>query len=87
MGQAGGLGLWDIVRVAIDGTGLTVLTAGTAAYRGAPDWSGQGIVFQEVDPVAGRPSLVIVNEDGANRRVPLTAASTVELDYPRWLPD
>jgi Tol biopolymer transport system component len=82
---AGGLGVWDIVRVVNDGTGLTVLTTGTA-YRGAPDWGDQGIAFQEIDPATSRAHIVVINPDGTNRRVPLTAASTVELNFPRWLP-
>jgi Tol biopolymer transport system component len=82
---AGGLGIWDIVRVTNDGTGLTVLTTGSA-YRGAPDWGEQGIVFQEVDPATSRSQIVLISIDGTNRRVPLTAASTVELNFPRWLP-
>lgn len=82
---AGGLGIWDIVRVVNDGSGLTVLTTGSV-YRGAPDWGDQGITFQEVDPATSRSHIVVINPDGSNRRVPITAASTVELNFPRWLP-
>jgi Tol biopolymer transport system component len=82
---AGGLGVWDIVRVVNDGTGLTVLTSGNV-YRGAPDWGDQGITFQETDPATSRSYIVVINPDGSNRRLPLTAASTVELNFPRWLP-
>jgi Tol biopolymer transport system component len=82
---AGSLGVWDIVKVTNDGTGLTVLTTGTA-YRGAPDWGDQGITFQEVDPAAGRAYVVVMNADGTNRRIAITAASAVELNFPRWLP-
>jgi Tol biopolymer transport system component len=82
---AGALGIWDIVRVVNDGSGLTVLTTGSV-YRGAPDWSDQGIAFQEVDPATSRSHIVVINPDGSNRRVPITAASTVELNFPRWLP-
>ena len=82
---ASGLGIWDIARVANDGSGLTVLTTGSV-YRGAPDWGAQGISFQETDPSTSRSHIVVISPDGTNRRVLITAASTVEVNFPRWLP-
>lgn len=81
---AGGLGTWDIMKVAADGTGLAVV-AGGADYRGAPDWGNDGIVFEEADGVSGARRLVVVQPDGSGRRVLVTAAPGTRLSEPRWL--
>lgn len=81
---AGGLGTWDIMTVAGDGTNLRVV-AGGPDYRGAPDWSADGIVFEEADGVSGARRLVVVQPDGSGRRVLVTAAPGTRLSQPRWL--
>lgn len=81
---AGGLGTWDIMTVAADGSALRVV-AGGADYRGAPDWSDDGIVFEEADGVSGARRLVVVQPDGSGRRVLVTAAPGTRLSQPRWL--
>jgi hypothetical protein len=80
----GGLGSWDLYTVKTDGTGLTQIVTGPA-YRGAPDWSAQGIVFPEADPATGRFSLVVVQPDGSGRRTVLTLDPGFILSNPRWL--
>ena len=80
----GGLGNWDVMTVASDGTGLSTL-AGGPGYRGAPDWGSRGIVFHEIDPASGLNRIVTVAPDGT-RRTPLTVAPTAGLQFPRWLP-
>ena len=81
----GGLGSWDILTVRPDGTGLAVVASG-AAYRGAPDWGPQGILFTEVSQSAGTTQLVLVQPDGTGRRSILTVPATLEISNPRWLP-
>jgi len=81
----GGLGSWDILTVRPDGTGLTVVASGPA-FRGAPDWGPQGILFTEVSLSAGTTQLVLVQPDGSGRRSLLTLAATLEISNPRWLP-
>ena len=81
----GGLGTWDILTVRPDGTGLTVVASG-AAFRGAPDWGTQGIVFTEVSVAAGTAQLVVVQPDGSGRRSILSVSSALDISNPRWLP-
>lgn len=80
----GGVGFWDLLTVRTDGAGLSVLATGPA-YRGAPDWGPQGIVFNEIDKAAGTSKLVIVQPDGSGRRTPATMSAHVDLSFPRWL--
>jgi dipeptidyl aminopeptidase/acylaminoacyl peptidase len=80
----GGLGTWDILTARTDGTELTVVASGPA-YRGAPDWGSQGIVFNEIDVAASASRLVLIDPAGTNRRVPVTMGGNVLLSYPRWL--
>ena len=81
----GGLGTWDIMTVRLDGTGLTTIATGPA-FRGAPDWGSQGILFAEIDrATTGAARLVLVQPDGSGRRVPVTLGSAFELSSPRWL--
>ena len=79
-----GLGTWDIMTLHTDGTGLAAVASGPD-YRGAPDWSAQGIVFEEGDGASGTRRLVVVQPDGSGRRVLLTAARGTDLTAPRWL--
>jgi hypothetical protein len=80
----GGLGTWDILTARTDGTELTVVASGPV-YRGAPDWGPDGIVFNEVDVVASRSQLVLIDPAGTDRRTPVTLGGTVMLSFPRWL--
>jgi Tol biopolymer transport system component len=80
----GGLGNWDIMTVRGDGTTLTTVATGPG-YRGAPDWGGRGIVFNEIDPVTGLNRIVTIATDGT-RRTPVTVAPAAGLQFPRWLP-
>lgn len=80
----GGLGTWDVMIVNVTNGSLTTVVSGPA-YRGAPDWGPQGIVFAEVE-AGGGPRLVVVQPDGSGRRVLLTVGSSFDLSSPRWLP-
>jgi hypothetical protein len=80
----GRLGHWDLMRIATDGTGLTTLVTG-AAWRDAPDWGPNGIVFAEKGST-GSTEIVIVDPDGGNRRAVLSVGPTVDLGSTRWLP-
>jgi hypothetical protein len=80
----GGLGTWDILTARTDGTELTVVAAGPA-YRGAPDWGSEGILFNEVEVAASRSQLVLIDPAGTNRRTPVTLGGSILLSYPRWL--
>ena len=80
----GNFGTWDILTVHLDGTGLQVLVSGPA-FRGAPDWGPQGIVFPEVDLTKGQASLVVVQPDGSGRRTFFTLDPGYLLSSPRWL--
>jgi TolB protein len=81
----GGLGTWDVMTVRPDGSGLAVVASGPA-FRGAPDWGTQGIVFAEVDVAAGTSQLIVVQPDGTGRRSILSVPATIEVSNPRWLP-
>jgi Tol biopolymer transport system component len=80
----GSLGSWDILAVKSDGSGLALIVTGPA-YRGAPDWGAQGIVFPEGNPATGQYSLVVVQPDGSGRRTVLTLDPGFVLSNPRWL--
>jgi Tol biopolymer transport system component len=80
----GGLGSWDVLTVRPDGTALAVVASGPA-FRGAPDWGPQGIVFAEVDVAAGTSQLVVVQPDGTGRRAILSLPAAVTVSNPRWL--
>jgi Tol biopolymer transport system component len=80
----GGLGNWDVMTVAADGTGLQTVASGPG-FRGAPDWGPRGIVFHEIDPTTGLNRIVVIGADGT-RRAPLTVSPTAGLQFPRWLP-
>ena len=81
----GGLGSWDVLTVRSDGTEQAVIATGPA-YRGAPDWGTEGIVYNEVDPIAGTSELVVVQPDGSGRRTLLSIPAVLEITNPRWLP-
>ena len=80
----GRLGHWDLMTIRADGTGLTTIATGPA-YRDAPDWGTRGIVFAEKG-ADGRTEVVVIDPDGANRRVVATVGSAVDLGTARWLP-
>lgn len=77
-----GRGQWEIRRVAVNGTSLATLVSGPA-WRGAPDWGPDGIVFPEADASGTR--LVLVQPDGSGRRVIASFPAGVRVDNPRWL--
>jgi Tol biopolymer transport system component len=81
----GGLGTWDILQTRLDG-GATAVVASGPAFRSAPDWSANGIVFSETDRAGGMTQLVVVQADGSGRRVLASFLSSVEIAYPRWIP-
>jgi len=80
----GGLGTWDIVTVATNGSNPTVIAAGPV-FRGAPDWDARGILFTETDAAAGSSRVVVVQADGSGRQVLLTQAARFNLGTARWL--
>ncbi len=82
---SGGLGTWDLMTVNLADGSLATVASGPA-HRGAPDWGPQGIVFSELDPVAGFARLLVVQPDGSGRRVLLAVDSSLDLSHPRWLP-
>jgi Tol biopolymer transport system component len=77
-----GQGSWDIVSVAVDGTGLQTVASGPA-FRGAPDWSASGLVWAEADETGTR--LVVTAPDGSAPRAIMTLQPSVSLANPRWL--
>ena len=76
-------GSWDIVIVPASGGGEDRVIASGPAFRGAPDWGADGIVFPESDPGSETMRLVIVQPDGSGRTVPVTVPATIS--HPRWL--
>jgi Tol biopolymer transport system component len=80
----GDLGTWDVLRVKLDGTGLTTVASGPV-YRGAPDWSASGILFVETDAATGMSQLVAVEPDGSSRSVLHTELAGFRMAAPRWL--
>jgi hypothetical protein len=79
-----GLGTWDLLTTRTDGTGIRTVVTGNA-FRGAPDWGPQGILFAEQDPATNQYSLVVVQPDGSGRHVVLALPAGFILSYPRWL--
>ena len=77
-----GLGSWDIITVAADGTGTQVVASGPA-FRGAPDWGATGLAWAESDASSQR--LVVTGPDGSDARTIVTQAANVALSNPRWL--
>ena len=68
-----GRGSWDILSVAIDGTGLQVVASGPA-FRGAPDWGPNGLAWAETDAAGQR--LVVTAADGSSPRAIVTVAAS-----------
>jgi len=81
----GGLGTWDLLSIASDGSDLQTVATG-ALYRGAPDWGKTGIAFVETDAAAGVSRLVVVQPDGTGRQVVLEENAAYLLGSPRWIP-
>lgn len=77
-----GQGSWDILTVAVDGTGLQTVQSGPA-FRGGPDWGPNGLVWVEADESGKR--LVVSAADGSAPRSILTVQPSVSLSNPRWL--
>lgn len=82
----GGIGTWDILTLRLDRTGAPAVVASGPTYRGAPDWSADGIVFTEVDRSQGVTRLVVVQPDGSGRKVLVTVSGGLSVSAPRWLP-
>ncbi len=80
----GDRGIWDVMTVGLDGTGPTTVATGPA-YRGAPDWGSDGILFAE-SVSGGSTQLVLVNPDGTNRRALVTVGAGFTISAPHWLP-
>lgn len=80
----GGLGTWDILTARTDGTEVTVAASGPA-YRGAPDWGTEGILFNEINVAGSTSQLVVIDPAGTSRRTPVTMGATFLLSFPRWL--
>jgi dipeptidyl aminopeptidase/acylaminoacyl peptidase len=78
-----GLGTWDILTAAADGTGVRAVASGPI-FRGAPDWGATGIVFPEGE--GGTMRLVVIQPDGSGRRTPVTTTGGLDISSPRWLP-
>lgn len=84
----GGLGTWDILTVRIDpfradGSGLSRVATGPA-FRGAPDWAPQGIVFNEIDLGAGTSRLMLLPSDSPAPRALVTMGAAFEINFPRF---
>jgi Tol biopolymer transport system component len=77
-----GRGSWDILTVAVDGTGLSVIANGPA-YRGAPDWGTSGLAWAEADSSSQR--LVVTGPSGTGAQTIVTQAAGATLSNPRWL--
>ncbi len=77
-----GRGSWEIRQAAVNGTSLATLVSG-AAWRGAPDWGQDGIVFPESDAASTR--LVLIQPDGSGRRELVSFPAGYRIDNPRWL--
>jgi Tol biopolymer transport system component len=82
----GGLGTWDVLTLAGDGTSTPKVIATGPVFRGAPDWGSRGIVFVETDAAAARSQLVVVQPDGSGRTVLRTENSGYRMGAPRWIP-
>jgi Tol biopolymer transport system component len=80
----GGIGTWDILTIAVGATDLQVVVSGPL-YRGAPDWSEDGILYVETDMAADTTRIVAVDPDGTNRHVIVTQAANATFQNPRWL--
>jgi hypothetical protein len=78
-----GRGSWDILTVALNGTGLQSVATGPA-FRGAPDWGPNGLVWAEADAAGQR--LMVANPDGSGLKAIVTLPANVALSSPRWLP-
>ena len=79
-----GRGEWDIVIVPSSTLfGAERVIATGPAFRGAPDWSSDGIVFPESDPGSPLTRIVVVQPDGTGRDVPVTVPARVS--SLRWL--
>lgn len=82
----GGLGTWDLYTVQTDSeVEPTLLVGGDGLYRGAPDWSTDGITFVETDAAASESRLVVIQPDGTGRVVLHSEDMGYRMGSPRWL--
>jgi Tol biopolymer transport system component len=81
-----GSGHWNLLTLDLTTTSGPRLITSAPAYRGAPDWGNEGIIFSETDPATGRSRLVLVDATGSFERVILIAPPGLEVSFPRWLP-
>ena len=81
----GGLGTWDLVTAAFDGSSPAVIATGAVA-RSAPDWGQSGILFVETDAAAAVSRLVVIQPDGSGRRVLREENAAFGMAAPRWIP-
>ena len=81
-----GRGLADIALINIDGSGLTLLTDGTANY-GLPSWSpdGRQIVFRGAGNGEGKDGLLII--DVASRVLRHIPGTIIKDNFPAWSPN
>ncbi len=82
----GGLGTWDVMVISTAAGAVARTIATGPAFRGAPDWGRNGILFVETDAAAGRSLLVRVQPDGTDRTVLRSEAAGFRMGAPRWLP-
>jgi Tol biopolymer transport system component len=78
-------GAWDAFTFALGAVSAPTRLTSACAYRGAPDWGRDGIVFAETDPATGRSTLVLVDPTTGARRVIVAAPPGATVAYPRWL--
>ena len=81
-GLGAGRGNWELRAIGFEDRVERSLAAGDA-YRSAPDWSSQGLVFAESDGASTR--LLLLDPATGALRVLLTFAPDVRIDVPRWL--
>jgi Tol biopolymer transport system component len=81
----GGLGTWDLLTLRLDGTSAPRVLVTGPAFRGAPDWGPDGIVFVETDAATSESRLVLVTADGATRTVLRTEDAGYRMGSPCWL--
>jgi Tol biopolymer transport system component len=80
----GGRGTWDIMTVRPDGTSLATIASG-GAYRGAPSWGPDGIIFEEIAADGAPTRLVLIRPDGSGRRDLVTLGAGFRISSPRWV--
>ena len=77
-------GAWDVLVTTSSGGAPRVIASGPQ-FRSAPDWSKDGIVFAEQDPVSGGTDVVVVDPATNARRVIQSFATGYRAASPRWI--